>query len=293
MSLKELFDSGRFALSIEMFPPKTAQGDASVLRSLEDLSRFGPEFISCTYGAGGSTQDRTIMWCETIQKKLKIPAMAHFTCVGSNREQLEEWLDRAVGSGVQNIMALRGDPPQGQDGFKVVEGGLRYANELVELIRSRYPDLGIGVAGYPEKHAEAPSMDQDLCNLQRKVDSGADAIFTQLFFQNECFLNFRDRCDQMGIQIPLIPGIMPITDYARIKRITAMCGTAVPEDLAAQLEAAQEDTDKQFRIGVDFAIRQCEELIRNGVPGIHFYALNRSAACEQILASLDLPSHES
>lgn len=291
MRLKELFGSGRFVLSIEMFPPKTPAGDVSVRENLQRLLRFSPGFISCTYGAGGSTQERTLWWCEQILRELGCTAMAHFTCVGANREQLEDWLDRAVSMGVQNIMALRGDAPQGQDSFHAVEGGLSHANELVELIRSRHPDLGIGVAGYPEKHLEAATLEDDLLNLRRKVGCGADAVFTQLFFSNERFLRFRDSCESLGITVPLVPGIMPITDYARIQRITSMCGTAVPAALAERLQAAEDDADQQFQIGVDFAVAQSQQLIDEGVPGIHFYALNRSAACEQILSSLDLPDH--
>lgn len=291
MRLRELFGSSRPVLSIEMFPPKTPAGDVAVKESLQRLLQYSPGFISCTYGAGGSTQERTLWWCEQILSELGCPAMAHFTCVGANREQLEDWLDRAVSAGVQNIMALRGDAPQGQDEFRAVTGGLSYANELVELIRNRHPDLGIGVAGYPEKHLEAATAEEDLQNLKRKVDCGADAVFTQLFFSNECFLRFRERYDAAGITVPLVPGIMPITDYARIQKITAMCGTAVPADLSERLQAVQDDPDQQFRIGVEFAVTQCQQLINEGVPGIHFYALNRSAACEEILSSLDLTAH--
>lgn len=215
--------------------------------------------------------------------------MAHFTCVGSTRQELKDWLDTAAAAGICNIMALRGDPPAGQEAFKAVEGGLKNANELVELIRETHPEMGIGVAGYPEKHVEAPSLEADLLNLKRKVDAGADAIFTQLFFVNDNFLSFRDRCEKLGIQIPIVPGIMPITDFARIKRITSMCGTVFPSDLAAKLEAVQDDATAQFEIGVEHAIQQCKHLIAAGVPGIHFYALNKSDACQRILDALQLP----
>jgi methylenetetrahydrofolate reductase (NADPH) len=215
--------------------------------------------------------------------------MAHFTCVGSTRQELKDWLDTAAAAGICNIMALRGDPPAGQEAFKAVEGGLKNANELVELIRETHPEMGIGVAGYPEKHVEAPSLEADLMNLKRKVDAGADAIFTQLFFVNDNFLSFRDRCEKLGIQIPIVPGIMPITDFARIKRITSMCGTVFPTELAAELEAVQDDASAQFEIGVEHAIKQCKQLIAAGVPGIHFYALNKSDACQRILDALQLP----
>lgn len=286
MKLSELFSSRSCVLSIEIFPPKTAEGDAALRRNLSALIDYQPAFVSCTYGAGGSTRDRTAAWCQEIQQDFRTPAMAHFTCVGSTRDELLKWLDQAKAAGIQNIMALRGDPPAGQESFKPVDGGLKYANELVELIKSSHPEMNIGVAGYPEKHIEAPSLDVDLQNLKRKVDAGADAIFTQLFFVNENFFRFRDQCSQLGIKIPVVPGIMPITDFARIKRITSMCGTVFPEDLATRLEAVQTDAEAQFEIGVEHAIQQCEQLMLEGVPGIHFYALNKSEACQRILDAL-------
>jgi methylenetetrahydrofolate reductase (NADPH) len=288
MRIRDVY-SERFGLSIEVFPPKSEQGDAALWDTLGHLQRFQPAFVSCTYGAGGSTRTRTIDICRTIQDRFGLTATAHFTCVGSRRDELLDWLTLARSSGIGNIMALRGDAPQGATDFQPVEGGLRYANELVTLIRAHHPDLGIGVAGYPEKHPEAPSSSVDLTNLKRKVDAGADAVFTQLFYSNESFLRFRDECAAAGITIPIVPGIMPITEFARIKRITSMCGAAIPADLAGRLEAAQEDAGAQFEIGVQYAIEQCRELIAAGVPGMHFYVLNKSQACERILDTLELP----
>jgi methylenetetrahydrofolate reductase (NADPH) len=288
MRLPELFRSRRFVLSIEIFPPRTAEGDATLRKHLQSLLSFQPAFISCTYGAGGSTQDRTLAWCRAIQDELRRTSVAHFTCVGSSQDQLEQWLESARAAGVGNFMALRGDPPQGQTEFRAVDGGLKFASELVALIRRRMPDAGIGVAGYPEKHLEAPSLEVDLQNLKRKVDAGADAIFTQLFFVNDSFLKFRDRCASLGITQPIVPGIMPVTDFARIQRITAMCGSAFPQELATRLEAVKDDSAAQFEIGVEYAIQQCRELLAAGVPGIHFYALNKSDACQRILSELPL-----
>lgn len=287
MSLREIYGPDRFGLSIEIFPPKTPEGDDGLRQTLRELTPYQPAFISCTYGAGGSTSKRTIDWCREIQEQFGRPATAHFTCVGSSRGELLEWLRTAVGVGVGNIMALRGDPPAGATNFQPVAGGLRYANELVSLIREHFPQMGIGVGGYPEKHPEAPSAEVDLQNLKRKVDAGADAIFTQLFYDNSRFYAFRDACQKLGIQIPIVPGIMPITEFARIKRITALCGAAIPADLATRLEAAQEDKQAQFDIGVEFAIEQCRDLISQGVPGLHFYVLNKSQACRKILDALN------
>jgi methylenetetrahydrofolate reductase (NADH) len=288
MRLARLFETQRFVLSIEIFPPKTDAGDKALLRHLETLVQYNPAFISCTYGAGGSTQSRTLQWCEDIDVKLRRTAVAHLTCVGSTRDELVELLNASAARGVHNIMALRGDAPAGQSDFKAVSGGLSFANELVELIRSEKPEFGIGVAGYPEKHQEAPSIEIDLQNLKRKVDAGADAVFTQLFFANDSFLSFRDRCEKLQINVPIVPGIMPITDYGRIQRITSMCGTLFPQALAERLEKVKDDAEAQFEIGVAHAIKQCEQLRTEGVPGIHFYALNKSDACQRILDALQL-----
>ncbi|WP_029246668.1 methylenetetrahydrofolate reductase [NAD(P)H] [Schlesneria paludicola] len=286
--IRDLYSSGRFGLSIEIFPPKTAEGDELLRQTLRDLVPYRPSFVSCTYGAGGSTSKRTVEWCREIQEQHSLTATAHFTCVGSTREQLLEWLQFAWDEGLRNIMALRGDAPAGQAKFEAVQGGLQYANELVSLIREHFPEMGIGVAGYPEKHPEAKNLEVDFENLVRKVRAGADAIFTQLFFDNSSFYRFRDRLTELGIEIPVIPGIMPITEFDRIQRITAMCGAAIPPGLASRLESVKSDKRAQYEIGVDFAIKQCRELMSHGVSGIHFYVLNKSQAGREILNGLDL-----
>ena len=287
MHIRDNYGSGKFGLSIEIFPPKTSAGDVALFESLDRLIAFNPGFVSCTYGAGGSTSKRTVELCVEIQRRYAVSATSHFTCVGSTRDELIDWLNYARQSGIQNFMALRGDPPVGQADFKPVDGGLRYANELVALIRENFAAMGIGVGGYPEKHPEASDAETDLNNLKRKVDAGADAIFTQLFFVNDNFYRFRDRCEQAGIRIPIIPGIMPVTEFARIKRITALCGAAFPTELSSQLEAVQTEEAAQFDIGVKWAIQQCRDLVQHGAPGLHFYALNKSPACEQILSALN------
>lgn len=287
MTLSRIYGGPRLGLSIEVFPPKTEQGDEALYRTLAQLKAYEPDFVSCTYGAGGTTQTRTVEICRTIQDSLGLTATAHFTCVGSTRQELIDWLRYARENGVRNIMALRGDPPQGQTEFKAVAGGLRHANELVTLIRSEYSDMGIGVAGYPERHPESADYDSDIRHLKQKVDAGADAIYTQLFYVNDHFFRFRERCEKAGVRIPIIPGIMPITEFARMKRITSMCGSEFPGDLAGRLEAVQTDAEAQFEIGVAHAIEQCRELKAQGVPGMHFYVLNKSQACERILSALD------
>lgn len=287
MRISDLYRSGNFGVSFEIFPPKTAEGDTALWENVERLAKLHPAFISCTYGAGGSTRTRTVELCQQMQSQFGVTATAHFTCLGGTVPELREWLKYAGAAGISNIMALRGDPPAGQADFAQVPGGLRNANELVELIRSDFPQFGIGVAGYPEKHVQAPSLDVDLQNLRRKVAAGADAVYTQLFYVNDHFFRFRDRCNALGVNVPIIPGIMPITNFAQIKRITALCGAELPQELADRLETAQDDKNAQFEIGIDFAIAQCRELVEAGVPGIHFYVLNRSQACETIFGALD------
>ena len=205
--IPDIYSAGRFGLSIEIFPPKTTEGDDSLRQTLRELIPFKPAFVSCTYGAGGSTSKRTVEWCQEIQNGCGLPATAHFTCVGSTREQLVEWLQFAWSAGIRNIMALRGDAPAGQTEFTAVAGGLKHANELVALIRERFPEMGIGVAGYPEKHPEAPSFDVDFQNLVRKIKTGADAVYTQLFFNNANFFRFRDLLHRERLSIPVVPGI--------------------------------------------------------------------------------------
>lgn len=286
MSIKDAYKN-QFGLSLEIFPPKSEQGDVSLVEHLEKLMARKPAFVSCTYGAGGSTQSRTIELCRLIQERWNTPSTAHFTCVGATRDELINWLKRASSEGVRNIMALRGDPPAGETAFKQVEGGIRYANELVTLIREHHSDFGIGVAGYPEKHPEAPDLDTDMLNLKRKVDAGADAIFTQLFYMNDTFLSFRDRAQKAGIQIPIIPGIMPITEFARVKKIVSLSGTAIPAELLSRLEAVQDDREAQFEIGIEYTIKQVKHLLDEGIPGIHFYVMNRSEATLRILDAIN------
>lgn len=288
--LRDIYRDGRFGLSVEIFPPKTPAGDADLLETLEALSAYRPAFVSCTYGAGGSTRGRTLDWCRTVQDRFNLAATAHFTCVGSCRSELLDWLGDARDAGVKNIMALRGDAPQGATGFVPAADGLRYAAELVAFIKQHHPEFGIGVAGYPEKHPEAQSIEIDREHLRQKVAGGADAVFTQLFFVNDNFLRFRDAAAKAGVAVPIIPGVMPVTSFDRIKRITALCGAVFPKELAGPLEQAKDDPAAQFDIGVDYAIEQCRELLKAGVPGMHFYVLNKSQACQRIFDALGFPS---
>jgi methylenetetrahydrofolate reductase (NADPH) len=288
MKLAAAYGPGKFGLSFELFPPKTPQGITSLFQHVARLSEFAPSFITCTYGAGGSTQELTLEIVARVHREFRLPVATHLTCVGCTVAQLREYLREALNLGVQNVVALRGDPPRGDTAFRPVEGGLRYANELVALIRGEFPQFGIAVAGYPETHQEAPNPDVDLANLKRKVDAGADVVITQLFYNNDDFFHFRDRCQTLGINLPIVPGLLPVTSFAQIKRIASLCGAQLPPAFVRQLEAAGDDADAQFKTGIEFAVQQTQSLIDAGVPGIHFYVLNRSEAAAQVLNSISL-----
>ncbi len=285
MSLSKAFSPARCALSFELFPPKTDAGMIDLMTSVEELNTHKPDFFTCTYGAGGSTRDRTLNITADVRAKLGVPVASHLTCVGSTREQLIDYLRSAREHGVDYIVALRGDPPQGQETFTAVAGGLHYANELVELIRSEFPEFGILVAGYPEVHQEARDAKFDMENLVRKVAAGADAIVTQLFYDNDDFFRFRDECAAAGIKVPIVPGLLPVLTLKQVQRITTLCKAKLPDSFVSKLQQ-QDDADWQFQVGVEHASRQAQGLIDAGVPGIHFYVLNKSTATNQILSSL-------
>jgi methylenetetrahydrofolate reductase (NADPH) len=289
MKISAAYGPGKFGLSFELFPPKTPQGIANLFQHVARLVEFRPGFITCTYGAGGSTQELTLEIVARVHREFHLPVATHLTCVGRTVDQLRDYLRTAREMNVENVVALRGDPPRGDESFKPVPGGFRYANELVQLIRGEFPEFGIAVAGYPETHQEAPTPEADLENLKRKVDAGADVVLTQLFYNNDDFFRFRERCGALGIRLPIVPGILPVTNFAQIKRITSLCGAQLPEAFVRRLEQAGEASDEQFKIGVEFATRQTQELVESGVPGMHFYVLNRSEAAAAVLNNMRLP----
>lgn len=288
MTLSSVYGPGKFGLSFELFPPKTPAGEEALYSHVEQLMAFRPSFITCTYGAGGSTRDKTLEIVEQVLRRFHLPVASHLTCVGSTIGQLREYLAEARRRGVGHIVALRGDPPQGDKEFRPVAGGLRYANQLVALIRAEFPEFGIAVAGYPETHREAPSPEVDLENLKRKVDSGAHLVITQLFYNNADFFRFRDRCDQIGIRVPIVPGILPVTNLSQIQRITSLCGARLPGEFVWKLGEQQGD-EWQFQVGVEYATRQVEGLLAAGVPGLHFYVLNKSQATSAVLRAVKPP----
>jgi methylenetetrahydrofolate reductase (NADPH) len=271
--------------SFEFFPPKTDEGMTNLFETASRLRELDPSFVSVTYGAGGSTRDRTIAILGRIKNELGIEAMAHFTCVGSTVEELRETLDAIVETGVENIIALRGDPPQGESTFTRTEGGLGNADELTTLIVENY-DVCVAGACYPEVHPEAVSAEQDLAYAKLKVDNGAKFLVTQLFFDNDAYFDFVERAREAGIDVPIVPGIMPIGGYEQIKRFTSMCGASIPERLMKELDARKDDPEAIQDLGVAYATLQCADLLARGAPGIHFYTLNKSPATRAILSSL-------
>jgi methylenetetrahydrofolate reductase (NADPH) len=288
MKFSAAYGPGRFGLSFELFPPKTPQGVASLFEHVTRLMEFRPSLITCTYGAGGSSQDTTLEIVSRVHREFGLPVATHLTCVGRTTEQLREYLTAVKAQGIENVVALRGDPPRGDFTFRPVPGGLRYANELVGLIRAEFPDFGVAVAGYPEKHPEAENPEADLASLKRKVDSGANVVITQLFYDNDDFFRFRDRCAELGIRVPIVPGVMPVTSLAKIQRFTSFCGAKLPSEFVSHLASVGEDEDAQMDIGIDFAVKQVQALLDAGVPGIHFYVLNRSEAVARVLADVPL-----
>ena len=273
--------------SFEFFPPKTEEGERRLRETLGALRELEPDFVSVTYGAGGSTRGLTLELTKWIKQDLGIEAMAHLSCVGATREELSEILDRVHAAGIENVLALRGDPPQGDASWTPHPGGLRFSSELAGLISSRY-QVCVGAAAFPEVHPEAVDMASDLRFLKQKVDSGVSFLITQLFFDNEAYFRFVEEARAAGIEVPIIPGIMPITDVGQIKRFTEMCGACIPQALLEQLESRAHCPDAVLELGVSYATLQCAELLARGAPGIHFYTLNRSPATRAILAALRL-----
>jgi methylenetetrahydrofolate reductase (NADPH) len=273
--------------SFEFFPPRTDDGERVLGAALESLRQFEPDFVSVTYGAGGSTRDRTVKLTKWIKQELGIEAMAHLTCVGASRADLEKVLTEIEAAGVENVLALRGDPPRGETEWTPHPEGLRYSTELVEFIRSRH-QFAVGAACFPEVHTEATDMASDIAFLKSKVEAGASFLITNLFFDNELYFRFVDEARAAGIEVPIVPGIMPITNAAQIKTITGMCGASLPAELLSQLELRAGNGDAVLELGVSYATLQCAELLARGAPGIHFYTLNRSPATRAILSALKL-----
>lgn len=288
MSIVDALNSPKPAFSFEFFPPKTPRGEASLFQTLHELKALSPAFVSITYGAGGSERHKTAEWAGRIQAEVGLTAMAHLTCVGSTKDELREILGRYRAAGVRTIMAVRGDPPKDSSGFVPTEGGFRYAAELVGFIRQEFGhDFAVAGGGYPEGHPESVSLEADLRRLREKVDAGLDFVVTQLFFNNALYFGFVERARRAGISVPIVPGLMPITDLGQIRRFMDMCGASIPGPLLSRLERAA-GPEEVLQVGVEHTTRQAQELLEAGVPGVHLYTLNKSPATRQVMEGLAL-----
>lgn len=286
MKIRNRLNPSDPCFSFEFLPPKTPEGEANLWHALEDLRALEPGFVSVTYGAGGSTRNRTLDLVTHIKERMGLEAMAHLTCVGHSRGELLELIETLQEAKIDNVLALRGDPPAGQRDFIPAPDGFRHANELVSFIREQDHTFCLGGAAYPEGHVETPSRDDDLRHLKLKVDAGLDFLITQLFFDNAFYFDFVERARRIGINVPIVPGIMPITNYEQLNRFVRLCGTTVPMRLALQLEKVKDDPAALMQLGVAHATVQCMELLSRGVPGIHFFTLNRSPATRMIVSAL-------
>jgi methylenetetrahydrofolate reductase (NADPH) len=273
------------AFSFEFFPPKTEEGERNLFKALEELRDLEPAFVSVTWGAGGSTREKTLDIVSRINADHGLEAMAHFTCVGATTEELHAALRQMRDAGIENVLALRGDPPKGQERFVATEGGLSYGSELVQLVSDSYDFCVVG-ACYPEIHPETEDLEAELSHMRAKVDAGARVLVTQLFFENSAYFQFVEAARNAGINVPIVPGIMPITNAEQIKRFTSMCGATIPAGLAEQLDIRAEQPEAVAQFGVAYATLQCADLLARGAPGIHFYTLNKSPATRAILSAL-------
>ncbi len=278
--------AGRPLVSVEFFPPKTPAGAQQILDTAAALAPYKPDFVSITYGAGGSTRELTLEYGLILRDKFGFEVMPHLTCVGHSRAELHAILGRLRDAGFRNLMTLRGDPPKGATHFQPHPDGLRYGSELVEFIRKHYPDFCLGVGGYPETHPEASSPEADLRNLKTKVDAGADFITTQLFFDNAKYFAFVERCRAMGIKVPIVPGIMPALSHAQVERFTAFCKACYPDKLAQGLSALAGNDSAGEAAGVEWALAQIRGLFQGHVPGLHLYIMNRSSSALALFEKL-------
>ncbi len=288
MKISDILKTTRPTISFEFFPPKNDEAMANLLETLARLHELRPSFATCTYGAGGGTRARTLEVTLKIKEQFGLEAMAHFTCVGQTLKDIDGVLENFAGHGIENVLALRGDRPSNQP--EPPEGWFPDFKNAVDLLRHLRKQFGntfsLGCAGYPEKHPESPDFETDLRRLKEKVDAGADFIITQLYFDNEHFFRFVKRCREIGITVPIIAGIMPVTNVAQIKKFTAMCGASVPDNMLGDLDPIAENADAVTKYGIDWSTRQCRELLAAKVDGLHFYTLNKSQATRQIVENL-------
>ncbi|MCA9409284.1 MAG: methylenetetrahydrofolate reductase [NAD(P)H] [Candidatus Omnitrophica bacterium] len=282
--ITDIFKTKNKTFSFELFPPKTEKGYENLIETIKELSALKPDFISCTYGAGGGSRDKTIDIVEHIEQKHQISGLAHLTCVLHTKEEIRKIVEKIDSRGIHNILALRGDPPQDQPDWKPGKDNFQYSSELCAFIREHFGEsFSIGVAGFPEGHLLSPNRDRDAEFLKIKIDSGADFVITQLFFDNKDYFSYLGRLRNLGMEKRVIPGILPITNYQSLLRFTKLCGASVPDKVKKIFEPIQDDPDATLKAGIDFAIAQCQRLLAGGAPGLHFYALNKIHPVDQIL----------
>jgi methylenetetrahydrofolate reductase (NADPH) len=283
MKICENLERYKFSLSYEFFPPKDEKGKEQLFKTIDELIEYKPNFVSVTYGAGGTTRERTFQTVKEIKEKYNLTVMPHLTCIAHDKEEVLELLKRYEEIGIENILALRGDRPK--DNNK--EGFCKYAVDLIRLIKQHFNGkFCIGVACYPEGHQEAASLEEDVEHLKEKVEAGAGFAITQMFFNNEYFFRFKELLHKKGVNIPVIVGVMPITNFKQIKKFADLCGATIPLELAKKLSEVQENPEEVYKIGVDYAIKQVEELLDYGVDGLHFYTLNKAEATRDIIEAL-------
>ncbi|OGW45663.1 MAG: methylenetetrahydrofolate reductase [NAD(P)H] [Nitrospirae bacterium GWC2_57_9] len=283
MKLRDIFKTRSQGISFEVFPPKSEDGKDALLNTVKDLSGFDPLYVSVSYGAGGTTQERTLMTLRWLRQETSLSLMSHLTCVGSSRASMDSLLREFQSLGVENILALRGDPPKSIPDFDPLKGEFKYARDLVEFVRD-YKAFSIAVAAYPEGHRESPSIEKDLEYTKQKIDAGADIAITQMFFDNRYYYEFRERASRAGISVPILPGIMPIVDCRKMVTFAEACSTTIPQEILDRMEPVLDLPEEMRKLGVEFAIRQCQDLIRNGVRYIHFYSMNRAETMRDILS---------
>jgi methylenetetrahydrofolate reductase (NADPH) len=291
MKISEVFKKKKQGISLEFFPPKSPGGKDSFLKVVKDLSAFDPLYVSVTYGAGGTTRDRTINTLKWIKEETDLTVMSHLTCIGATRSSLDALLREYQDRGIDNILALRGDPPKNVPDFDPEQGEFKYAKDLVDFVKT-FDYFSIAVAVYPEGHLQSPSIEKDLEYTKRKIDAGADFAITQMFFDNRYYYEFRDRAAKQGIAIPILPGIMPIIDCKKIVEFAGFCNTTVPREILDRMEPVTDVPEEMRKLGVEFAIKQCEDLMKHGVRYLHFYTMNRSDSVSEILNAFGKKSYE-
>ena len=285
MRIEEIIATRGPTFSVEFFPPKTPEATEQLYETARELRKLELDFVSVTYGAGGSTREGTVEIARALKDEIGFETMAHLSCVGETTEGLAQTLDQIEAAGIENVFALRGDPPRGQADFVQPEGGLGSAAELAEFIAAGW-DFGIGGACFPEVHPEAPDLDTDLAYLKTKVEAGAGFLITQLFFDNQVYFDFVRAARARGIEVPIVPGVIPVASFAQTKRICELCDATIPPPLEAAFQAVEGDSEREFELGIAYAAQQCAELLIAGAPGIQFYALNRAPATRAVLAAL-------